>query len=43
MGSEELWRHHYHLCATPALDLHSMGLGVARHVASPVDDQCTEA
>lgn len=37
MGS---WRHHYYICATPTPSLCSLGLGVARRIAGPID-ACT--
>jgi hypothetical protein len=41
MGGKELRHHHYHLCATMSTPgLRSLGLGVARRVAGPIDDKC---
>jgi hypothetical protein len=37
MGSVEPWRHHYYLCTMSTPSLRSLGLGVARHVAGPIN------
>jgi hypothetical protein len=34
-------RHHYYIRAKPSPSLRSLGLGVARRVAGPVDGLCT--
>jgi hypothetical protein len=36
MGGEELWHHHYRLCASPTPSLRSLGLGTTRRVADPI-------
>lgn len=38
VGSKELWRHHYRIYAMPTPSIRSLGLGMARHVAGPIDD-----
>lgn len=43
VGSVGPQRHHYYLYATLTLGLHSLGLGMAHHVAEPMDDLCTQA
>lgn len=43
MGGVETQRHYYSLCAMPTLGLHSLGLGVARRIAGPVDGRRTQA
>jgi hypothetical protein len=42
-GRLVLWLHHYYLCTTSTLGLRSLGLIVARRVAGPVDDSCSQA
>jgi hypothetical protein len=37
VGGAGPWCHHYYPCATLTPSLHSLGLGEARRVASPVD------
>jgi hypothetical protein len=40
VGGEELRRHHYSPFATLTPGLRSLGLGVTRRVAVPIDDEC---
>jgi hypothetical protein len=43
VGGLEPLRHHYCLCATLTPGLRSLGLGVVRRVAGPVDSMRTQA
>jgi hypothetical protein len=36
MGGEELWHHHYRLCASPTPSLRSLGHGTTHRVADPI-------